>query len=133
MNAQFLKFAGVGILNFLIDLLVLNFLLWAVSSDVTWFMVAKAISFLMAMMNSFFWNKHWTFQSRGSHLREVTPFMIISGIALLINVGIASLFFRLFITHFSVSLAATISAILGSISASLCNFFGYKYFVFGNS
>mgnify|MGYP001587971923 FL=1 len=84
---QFGKFFVVGLSNTFLDLGVLNFLI--LTTDIThgiYFSVFKGISFVCAVINSYFWNKYWTFQKQGSF---VLFLLVISGSALL-NIGWAS-------------------------------------------
>ena len=58
------KFLLVGALNTFIDLGVLNMLIWISGIAAgAWYIVFKSISFLVATVNSYFWNKHWTFEA----------------------------------------------------------------------
>ena len=51
----------------------------------------KGISFIAAVVNSYFWNKYWVFASTGKNKKgEFLKFFIISAIGFGINVGIAS-------------------------------------------
>lgn len=84
---QFGKFFVVGLSNTFLDLGVLNFLILA--TDITqgiYFSAFKGISFVCAVINSFFWNKYWTFQKQGSFMLFL---LVVSGSALL-NIGWAS-------------------------------------------
>ncbi|MDP3991580.1 MAG: GtrA family protein, partial [Candidatus Colwellbacteria bacterium] len=62
---QITKFTIVGGLNTFLDFAVLNFLI-ASSGMVSGagFGFSKGISFIVATINSYFWNRHWTFESR---------------------------------------------------------------------
>ncbi|MDP1689507.1 MAG: GtrA family protein [bacterium] len=130
INSQFLKFVGIGISNTAVDFIILNLILFFGDGEIIWFMMSKTISFLGASTNSFFWNKYWTFKSSGKFHQEIFPFIVISGIALIINVSTASILFRLFIDYLPSVFAANVSAVFASLVAFSCNFFGYKYFVF---
>lgn len=84
---QFGKFVVVGLLNTFLDLGVLNFLIFF--TDIThgiYFSAFKGISFICAAINSFFWNKYWTFQKQGNF---ALFFLVVLGSALL-NVGWAT-------------------------------------------
>lgn len=130
---QITKFIIVGGLNTFLDFAVLNFLI-AVSGVATGlnFSFFKGISFLVAGTNSYFWNKHWTFESTAKKGLEFIQFIVISTIGLFINVGVAS-----FIVNnigvsgsFSPVLWANIGALVAVATSLVWNFLGYKFIVF---
>jgi putative flippase GtrA len=146
---QLAKFLIIGVMNTLVDIGVLALITILVASDVkhasesTWFTMAslvityyslyKALSFIIANINSFFWNKYWTFgsenQSRASH--QFFQFFLVSLIGFAINVTIASVAFSsLTQSSFTIAQAGLIGAALGSIIGLAWNFVGYKFFVF---
>lgn len=59
---QFIKFCIVGASSFAIDFGVSWFLTFHLY---LWWVLAKTISFSMAVTNGFFWNQRWTFQAVG--------------------------------------------------------------------
>lgn len=132
---QIVKFALVGTLNAFIDLGVLNLLI-LVSGIATGFLfsVFKGISFLLATINSYFWNKFWTFRKRGTapYPKEFLQFFVITVIGFLINVGTASLIVNVFGPQFGMTenLWANVGAIFAAIIAAIWNFLGYKFLVF---
>lgn len=132
---QLTKFILVGGLNFLIDLGVLNLFIAATDTATGfWVIVFKAVSFLVAVISSFFWNKFWTFESLGTDAagKQFTGFFIVSAIGLLINDGSFATF-NAFGSTSSIdpktwaSIAAAGAAVVGLI----WNFIGYKFLVFG--
>ncbi len=145
---QLAKFLVIGVMNTLVDIGVLALITILVSnslpSEMTWFTLAslvvtyyslyKAISFVIANINSFFWNKYWTFGSikstEPSH--QFFQFFLVSLIGFAINVTIASLAFSTVIStgSFTVAQAGLIGAALGSVLGLAWNFVGYKFFVF---
>ena len=59
---QFSKFFLVGGMNVLIDLGILSLLIVLFKIDKgLWYSAFKGFSFLLAAVNSYFWNKLWTF------------------------------------------------------------------------
>ncbi len=131
---QFGKFAAVGALNTMIDLGLLNFLI--IITDISaglYFGLFKAISFLAAVTNSYYWNKFWTFGSRlPATLKEYVRFAFFTVIGLLINVSIASFIVSVLGPLFGSSPKtwANIGALIATVVSLLWNFFAYKYIVF---
>ncbi len=129
------KFATVGISNTLIDWGALNLqiLLTGITAGL-FYPVFKGVSFLIAIINSFLWNKFWTFkkikvEKTGT---EFLQFLIISAIGLVINVGIASLAVNLIGPQAGISpkIWATVGALIATMFSMVWNFLGYKFIVF---
>jgi len=135
-NLQFMKFILVGFLNTAVDFGILNLLMVIFRVYAGWsFSLFKAISFSCAVTNSYFFNKFWTFQKRDkAKIQEFSRFLIISIIALLTNVSLASLLVNKIGPQFGISpiLWANLSAFAAVGITTLINFFGYKYLVFSS-
>jgi putative flippase GtrA len=134
---QFGKFAAVGVLNTFIDLGVLNLIIFATGiASGTGYAVFKAISFLCATTNSFFWNKYWTFNAKGAATgKETGTFFLFAAIGWVLNVGIAT-FVVNGIAHpagLDPRVWANIGGLCGVAGAFLWDFFSYKFFVFKKS
>lgn len=131
---QFAKFGAVGALNSFVDLGVFNLatFLYGVIPSTGLFAVFKAISFLSATTNSFFWNKKWTFDSRGkSGASQVAKFYTIAIIGGFLNVGVATFVKTLAPSGVPENIWVNlISPIAGIFSALFWNFIGYKFLVF---
>ncbi|MCR4330316.1 MAG: GtrA family protein [Patescibacteria group bacterium] len=132
---QFLKFGVVGILNTLVDLGVFNlliFLFGLVHGPL--FAVFKTISFVVAVVNSYFMNKHLVFNTQGAgKSTEFSLFLIVSIVGLLLNVLVSYAVFatgKMLAPEVSFYLFANLGALLGSGIVMLWNFLGYKFFVF---
>jgi len=132
---QFAKFAAVGSLNSAVDVGVYNlvvFLTASGSQGIT-FTAFKAISFIAATTNSFFWNKFWTFSSKGPvNAKETTKFYAVAVVGWIVNVSSASFVVNVLDrpTGFSPNLWANVGVLVGVFAALLWDFVGYKYFVF---
>lgn len=144
------KFGVIGILNTLVDigsLALITFLFRAyfqIDSKDSLFMLGatvvtvysfyKAITFIIANVNSYYWNKYWTFQpnpEKKSHAQFI-QFFAVSIIGFIINVLIASLIFKVIgaTGGFSVDQTGLLAAAAGSIVGLVWNFIGYKFIVF---
>ncbi|MGB7957855.1 MAG: GtrA family protein [Minisyncoccia bacterium] len=140
---QFAQFAAVGTLNSFIDVGVFNletFILGTAAVSTTMFAVLKAISFLCATTNSFFWNKYWTFSSSSTtdgsahQTKETISFYVVAFIGWAVNVGVATLVKTLEPSGIAARVWVNIVAPVFGIAASfLWDFFGYKYLVFKKS
>lgn len=140
------KFGVIGILNTLVDWGVLAILTFGFrkyfnieSMDLfvfglTFYSIYKSISFIIANINSYYWNKYWTFVSGAAQKTKVQflQFFVISIIGFGINVGIASYIFKSIqpIGGLNIDQWGIIGAAVGSIAGLAWNFIGYKFVVF---
>ncbi|MDH4330122.1 MAG: GtrA family protein [Candidatus Moranbacteria bacterium] len=131
---QFAKFGASGAFNTFFDWGILNLLIAATGvAGGIGFAIFKAISFSFATVSSYFWNKYWTFESKKeTSAKEVTQFIVISTIGVVINVGLASLIVTIFASDdlLAQKRLANIAAATATIISLLWNFVGYKLWVF---
>lgn len=131
---QAAKFALVGTLNTMVDLGVLNFLIFVSGTAAGLpFSVFKATSFLVSVTNSYFWNKFWTFRdTQRVGIFEFGQFLAIAGGGFIINVGVASIVVNIIgpPPGLSENLWANIGAVIATLTAMTWNFLGYKLIVF---
>lgn len=129
------KFLLVGAFNTFIDLGILNILIWfsGIASGI-WYSIFKSFSFLIAVTNSYFWNKHWTFEKREEFFvrKEFYKFLTVTVIGLFVNVGIASFIVNFIGPQFEISkeMWATIGAFAATFFAWFWNFLSSKFIVF---
>ncbi|MBI2644020.1 MAG: GtrA family protein [Candidatus Wildermuthbacteria bacterium] len=136
---QAAKFALVGVSNTAVDIGILTIfiLLTEINQGIT-YSVFKGISFSAAVVNSYLWNKFWTFKKETEAIRvkhtgaEFVQFLTVSVIGFLLNVGTASLIVNIMKPQFGISpnLWAIVGAIGGTIVVFTWNFLGYKFIVF---
>lgn len=132
------KFVLVGILNTLIDLGVLNLLMFVTGiTSGLGYSFFKGISFIVAVINSYILNRLWTFKGAGQENKgkEFLQFFTVSVVGFSINVGVASLIVNVIAGQFAYfGFSPKLWANIGAISATFCgmvwNFIGYKFFVF---
>ncbi len=132
---QLAKFGLIGVGNTVIDLGLYTLLIYiSGSAEGLAITLFKTISVAVAIINSYIWNKYWSFQKK--ELRDVskefTHFVSVSVIGLVLNVAITSI-----LTNFVdpvLGMNQTAWATLAGGSASVLvlawNFLGYKLFVF---
>jgi putative flippase GtrA len=127
------KFIVTGGLNTFLDLAVLNLLMSLTGfTSGLWYSLFKAASFSVAVINSYFWNKYWTFEAGGKKGAEFMEFLLISVVGLGINVGAASLIVKFIqpIGGMSAIAWGNVGALVATFLALFWNFLGYKFLVF---
>ncbi|MBU2028586.1 GtrA family protein, partial [Patescibacteria group bacterium] len=146
---QLAKYIVVGGMNTLVDIGILtltilffkNFgvqaedLIYSGILAITFYSIYKGFSFIIANINSFYWNKYWTFSAKDGQQKssaQFVQFFVVSLIGLLINVVIASLVFRSVppFAGLSSDQWGLIGAAAGSLTSMVWNFLGYKFIVF---
>lgn len=130
---QFLRFCVVGTSNAVIDFGVLNLLLWLYpTSDTGKTLGYNSVAVLLAAINSFFWNKYWTFQRRSPiTFQEVYRFIVVAGGTILMNDTLMWLLGDFFPGIIRSTIIGAnmlkLGAIIGTMSIS---FFGMRLWVF---
>ena len=132
---QFVKFGITGGLNFMIDFGILNLLIYI--SGITggvWYSVFKSTSFVVAVTNSYFWNKFWVFRAGESGIGggEFVKFLLVNLVGFGINVGAASFIVNVIGAPAGIPgpLWANIGAASSIFVTLFWNFFGSKFIVF---
>ncbi len=133
LSFQLGKFAIIGFSNSAVDFGALNalILLTGIKGGL-FFILFKAFSFLLGILNSYLWNKFWTFEVPNKSNREFLRFMLISLAGLVINVLLASAIVNGMQVPpgYSAVLWANVGALISFIFTALWNFLGYKFLVF---
>lgn len=131
---ELVKFVVTGGLNTTIDFGILNlFILATGEASGLSFSLFKSVSFIAANINSYFWNKFWTFAEKDAvSSREYAKFFGVSILGLIINVAVSSLVVNVAGPQFGLSegLWANVGAAAGAAAGLLLNFVGYKFVVF---
>ncbi len=111
---RILKFSLVGVINtsvdFVVFIILVHVMLWEV-------LLANTVSYSLGTFNSFFMNKHWTFQDRtrySSSLGSFFNFVLINASSLIISSAVV--FF----------LSKSIPAVLAKIF-SVCGVLAWNY------
>lgn len=119
---QFFKFALVGALNTSIHFLVFLLLLRLVGMN---YIVASVIGYCMGLLNSYFMNRHWTFQSRDFRMGpEFARFTLINVLALAVNTFSLGVFVGLWHLGPELGQVPAIGLSMG------VNFLGNRYWAF---
>jgi len=143
---QLAKFVVIGVMNTLFDLGTLSILIFVFrdyfhieSKDlfligITFYSIFKGFSFIIANINSYYWNKYWTFEQIATKKTgiEFLQFLTVSIIGFIINVVVASYVFKGIpsIVGLNSDQWGLIGAMAGSVSGLAWNFIGYKFIVF---
>ncbi len=132
---NFARFVAIGFNNFAIDFAVLNLLV--LTTHITqgvYFSAFKTAAFLVALINSYIWNKYWTFDAgqSGGGGGEVFKFVIVVGVSLLINVGISSLIVNYIPPAFGMTavLWLNVASVIAVAIGLFWNFIGMRLIVF---
>lgn len=123
---QSIKFAFVGLLNTAVDL---GLYLLLTRLSLCFFdrrVLAKAISYSVGVLNSFIWNRNWTFRSHAGVRRTLVPFVL----ANLAGVGVNSA-----VTHMGLNVLNLPEALTLGLATGITlvwNFCASKFLVFKN-
>lgn len=123
------KFGLVGVLNTAVDFGILNYLsiLTGVTSG-TSLIPLNALSFSVAVLNSYWWNKSWVFE--GKKRVSFVSFLAVSAIGVLINTGIVVVATNINPLGLDNSLWLNVSKALATVVSLTWNFLGYRLVVF---
>ncbi len=127
------RFTIVGVLNTIVDFAVFNLLInYAQIAEGTLANVFKGMSFMVAVVNSYYWNKYWTFETKGKTKREFLEFLVVSLIGFSLNVGVFHVVVNMIGPSGGIRLEtwANLGALLGTLIGLVWNFMGYKLIVF---
>ncbi len=132
--AQFIKFCIIGTSGLVIDFSVLNLLSTATSIYAGPFIALfNAVSFSVAVSNSYYWNRRWTFRHQGPvSASSVSRFMLVNAGGAFLNSAIVFILTTfvppLFAVHPQLWLNA--AKIIALPISTFWNFLGAKYFIF---
>ena len=130
---QFVKFCIVGTTSFTIDVGISYALTFGLHM---WWVMAKTISFSLAVTNGFIWNRVWTFQAVGHRRRreQYGMFFAVNVVGYILNLGIMKSVFWVNTGQWRgqhptkpVWLAATL---LATVVVVFWNFFANKHWTF---
>lgn len=122
---QFIKFGLVGLSSTVID--------WAVFYLLNlffgiYYLLAKVISFSFAVINSYIWNRRWTFRSQDTgKTKEFSKFLIVALVGLSINVLI------MFIVVDHLHWRKIFGLIFSTSFVTIWNFSANKFYTFKES
>ena len=114
----------VGVVNTLIDFVIFTIVhsLFAVN-----YTVSQALGYSFGVVNSFIFNRKWTFKDRNANKKtfnEFLQFIVVNLISLIITMVAINLLVKNF------NLNVYVSKIIVTIIAQITNFIAYKLWVF---
>ena len=133
---QIVRFGIVGVLNTTVDIIALNILIWRFPAhDADLLLFYNSIAYMLGALNSFGFNKYWTFKHKQAVTgSEILRFAIVNIIGILCNDGIiwsvASILHTVIANHILWANASKGCAIIGTTSVS---YLGMRLWVFSRS
>ena len=130
---QILRFCLVGGMNTFVDVLIFNLLVWGFpTQDSGLLVIFNSLAYLIGAINSFCWNKLWTFKQRSSASNDqLARFAIVTSMGIICNdafLWLATSILNSFSLHsFLWVNVAKICAIGGSVAVS---YLGMRFSVF---
>jgi putative flippase GtrA len=119
---QLMKFTAVGGSGY-----VVNIAIFALSVKVlhVHHLVAASLAFLVAVMNNFWWNRHWTFGAGDGHAGfQAARFFAVSGVAFVFAAALLELLVN------QVGTPAIAAQAISLVAATPLNFIGNKMWSF---
>jgi dolichol-phosphate mannosyltransferase len=119
---QLVRFGIVGAIGFVVNLAVYAFFVHSVGVD---YHVAAVIAWIVAVLNNFFWNRHWTFDASDGQVHfQAMRFVVVS----LFAFGVSLLLLTLFVE--AASLPKVLAQALAVGASTPLNFLGNKLWSF---
>jgi len=132
---QLSKFGAIGIFNTSIDFGILN--LFSLVTGATTGIIIGGFNIpgqILAVTNSYLWNKYWVFRSSGQHRQEqdLVKFLAVTITGLILNSALVVIATTYVTPPFDLSGAAwlNVAKIFITLFTLIWNFLGYKFFVF---
>ncbi|MEY3470705.1 MAG: GtrA-like protein [Candidatus Parcubacteria bacterium] len=126
-------------MNTSIDIGVFIFLkyIFNIDNQSNWIIFINLISIILAIIFSYFANKHLTFQHKSkTNTKEIGSFLLVNFLGFLVNTGILKLVIiilppQLIVPNFNLLIdPAIIGKIVATAGSMVVSFIGYKFFVF---
>ena len=119
---QLFKFCAVGASGYVVNLSVFAACVELVGAH---HLVAATAAFVVAVLNNFWWNRHWTFRARGGHAGfQAARFFTVSIGAFLFAAGVLELLVS------GAGMAEVPAQAIAIVSATPLNFIGNKMWSF---
>jgi len=120
ISVQFIKFAIIGASNTIIGYGMYYILLYLKFH----YLAALVISFLLGLINSYFWNKYWVFTSEHHFKRELPRFVVVYALTLALNAALLPVFVEI------LKIDPRIAQLFFLLFLPMLTFLGLKYWGF---
>ena len=121
---QFFKYSFVGVANTIIGLSVIYLLFNIFHLD---YILSNIGGYAVGLVNSFIWNRQWTFYSSQHYSKEVVPFLIVFGISYAVNLLVVVFAVEFLMIH------PNLAQLVGIIAYSSTNFLLNRKWTFRSS
>ena len=118
---QMLRFGFVGVSNTLITLGLIFLLMNILGLD---YRIANGIGYLAGLINSFIWNRNWTFRAEGNWFEHFLKFVLAFGFCYILQ------FFLLIILIEKLLLDKEVSTLLAMVLYTFVNYILNKFWTF---
>jgi putative flippase GtrA len=119
---ELIRFGAVGASGYVVNLMVFSLSVHVVGVD---YRVAAVVAFLAAVLNNFWWNRHWTFGASDGHAGfQAARFFTVSVAAFLVSFGILQLLVA------GAEMAEVPAQAIAIVAATPLNFLGNKLWSF---
>ena len=141
-RTRFFRFALVGIIGAVVDFGTMNLLVAIFSATLRF---AGTVSFIVAVLSNFIWNRYWTYPDSRSKpiLKQLVEFFVINAMGLVIRLPILILLEPLFLRLITIVniqypfvtagfLAKNITLSVAVVIVMFWNFFANRYWTYSD-
>lgn len=129
------KYGVIGVMNTFLNAGIYNVLIFATNIAAGLILdIFFVIAFIITVINSFLWNKYWSFEEKKTDAvgREAANFFGVSAVVALINIAVLHVIVNVVGAPAGIDqkIWANIALVFTIVIAFFGNFFGYKFLVF---
>ncbi len=121
---DFVRYAVVGIFNTALGYGVILVAFHALGFPYLW---ANVAGYAFGLVNTFFWQKRWVFESRNQYRKEILPFLTVFAAGFLLNLLVV------FLLGEKTSLHKNLCQLMGIAVYTATNFLGNKLWTFSRA